>query len=343
MSDDDLLAIGARCDDANAWASAEIEAVLALPELRTAVSPEHMARRVVTRLSEEADERFLMLLTKLNTRTDAFRQAVARALATQEVGEIVAHQLRLEQEQTLEALGRFLVLSPLGIARAVMHGLLARASHEALALEALRSLAEWYGATQLCEWIQAPELREDTAAVLGAALSVGSPAANELSNLVIAAPIEAAVALLSAMPPELLAALGRPLRMLWGRAKPEHVEQVAELMVKGGAPENLRVLGELLLEGKCDKWPGRVLYALCAGLVQAGLGRSHLLPLIQKRNANEQLRIIAIDCVQRDAALIAEARRFRLGALFDSAAVRERLQRAHSSRPPPGASGGESR
>ncbi|HEX2675334.1 MAG TPA: hypothetical protein VHM19_01810, partial [Polyangiales bacterium] len=73
MTDDDLLALGSRCDDPNAWTSAEIEAVLALPALRTAITPEQMARRVVTRLSDQADERFLMMLTKLNTKGDTFR------------------------------------------------------------------------------------------------------------------------------------------------------------------------------------------------------------------------------------------------------------------------------
>jgi hypothetical protein len=321
-----LIAIGARCDDANAWATAEIEAVLALPELRTAVTPEHMARRVVTRLSEEADERFLLLLTKLNTRADSFRQAVAQALATQEVGEIIARQLRLEQPRTVEALGKFLVLSPPGIARAVAHGLLDRATDDLLAHDAMSSLAEWYGATQLCEWINAPDLREDSGGELGKALATVPLGPTELSTIVIGAPMAAGIALLAAMPPKALAPLGRPLRTLWGRAKAEELEQVAELMVKGAAADNLKLLGDLLLAGKCDAWHGHTLYALCAGLVAHGLGGSHVLVLAQKRNAREAVRLIAIDCLKRDAHLVTQARSFRFAGLFDPPAVRARLR-----------------
>ena len=55
-----------------------------------------MARRVVTRLSEEADERFLMLLTQLNKDSDPFKQAVANALATDEVGEIIVAEVNAD-------------------------------------------------------------------------------------------------------------------------------------------------------------------------------------------------------------------------------------------------------
>jgi hypothetical protein len=345
MSDDELHAIGTRCDDANAWATAEIEAVLALPELRTAVTPEHMARRVVTRLSEEADARFLMLLTRLNTKGDTFRQAVAKALATQEVGEIIARQLRLEHEDTVEALGKFLVLSPAGIARAVMHGVLDRATDDPLGEVAVGSLVEWYGATQVCEWINPPDLREESATMLGKALSGVVLGPTELSNIVIGAPVEAGIAMLAAMPDKALKPLGRPLRTLWGRTNKDEkkVESVAELMVRGGAPENLKVLAELLLDGKCDKWSGKVLYALCAGLVTAGLGPSHMLPLVQKRNASEQVRLIAIDSCRRDEKLVAEAKRFRFAGLLDTPKVRERLKALAYAPVAPHAKGSESK
>jgi hypothetical protein len=326
MSDEDLVAIGARCDDANAWTSAEIEAVLALPELRTAITPEQMARRVVTRLTHEADERFLMLLTKLNTKGDSFRQAVARALANSEVGEIVAQQLHLELRETVEALGRFLAKCPQELGGTVVHGVLERATEDTHAAEALGSLAEWYGATQLCEFVNSTALTLQTATLLGRALSRSAPAPSDVAHVALAAPMEPCLALLHEMPPETLQALGRSLRMLWGRAKPAELEAVAELMIRGGAKDNLKVLGDLMLEGKADKWQGKTLYALFAGLIVTGHGRTHVLPLVQQRNAREQTRLIAIDCLHRDPELVKEATRFRLAGLLDSSAVRARLR-----------------
>lgn len=333
LSDEDLAEIGQRCDDANAWATAEIEAVLAIPELRSAITPEHMARRVVTRLASEADQRFLMLLTKLNAKKDPFRQAVAAALGTQEVGEIIARQLQLHDTKQVEALGQFLVLSPPGVSQAVMGGLLERGADEAMAKEAVVSLAEWYGSAQVCEWVQPPTLNEESAAVLGAALAQVASAPTELSRVLGAATAETSITLLNALPAQALTELGRPVRLLFTRAnKPEQSEQVIELMIKSRAPDNLKVLGDLLLEGKADKWRGRTLYALCAALVEHGMGRSHVMAVAQKRDASEQLRLIALDCLQRDDALVREVSKFRLTGMFDSAAVRDRIREISKQR-----------
>jgi hypothetical protein len=326
LSDDDLKEIGGRCDDANAWATAEIEAVLAVPELRTAITPEHMARRVVTRLASEADQRFLMLLTKLNSKKDPFRQAVANALGTQEVGEIIARQLQLHDDAQIEALGQFLVLSPPGVSQAVLGGFLDRASDESAARSALVSLVEWYGAAQFCEWVPPAVLNEETAGLLGNALAQVRSAPAELSRLLGAATVESALAILNALPQQMLTELGRPVRVLYGRAKGEQIEPIIELLIKTRAPDNLKFLGDMLLEGKADKWRGRTLYALCAGLVEAGMGRSHVLAIAQKRDAVEQTRLIALDCIQKDPSLVREVTRFRLTGMFDSSAVRTRLR-----------------
>jgi hypothetical protein len=326
LSDDDLRAIGTRCDDANAWATAEIEAVLALPELRTAITPEHMARRVVTRLASEADQRFLMLLTKLNSKKDPFRQAVANALGTQEVGEIIARQLQLHDNAQIEALGQFLVLSPPGVSQAVLGGFLDRASDERSAREALVTLVEWYGAAQFCEWVPPAQLNEESAALLGEALAQVRSAPAEVSRVLSAATAESAFALLNALPAPMLTELGRPIRMLYGRAKGELVESCIELMIKSRAPDNLKALGDMMLEGKADKWRGRTLYALCAGLVECGMGRSHVMAVAQKRDASEQTRLIALDCIQKDPTLVKEVTRFRLTGMFESSAIRTRLR-----------------
>jgi hypothetical protein len=326
LSDDDLRAIGTRCDDANAWATAEIEAVLALPELRTAITPEHMARRVVTRLASEADQRFLMLLTKLNSKKDPFRQAVANALGTQEVGEIIARQLQLHDNAQIEALGQFLVLSPPGVSQAVLGGFLDRASDERSAREALVTLVEWYGAAQFCEWVPPAQLNEESAALLGEALAQVRSAPAELSRVLSAATAESAFALLNALPAQMMTELGRPIRMLYGRAKGELVESCIELMIKSRAPDNLKTLGDMMVEGKADKWRGRTLYALCAGLVECGMGRSHVMAVAQKRDASEQTRLIALDCIQKDPTLVKEVTRFRLTGMFESSAIRTRLR-----------------
>lgn len=332
MTDDELAAIGKRCDDANAWTSAELEAVLALPELRTAMTPEHMARRVVTRLSEEADERFLMLLARMNTKSDPFQKAVARALGTSEVGEIIALQLHLEADAAVEALGKFLVLSPAPLAMAVVGGLLERAIDDGTAHRAACLLAEWYGSAQMCEWVVAPSLPRDAARVLGAALGRTTPSPADITRIVGAAPMESAVALLRGLPPDVLRNLGKPLRFLWGRAKPDTVERVAGLMIQGASEDNLKMLAEMLIAGKLDRWRGQTLYALCGALVDHGFGRSHVLVVAMNRGATESVRLIAIDCLGRSDELAEEATRFRMSALLESGDVRARFKKLSQER-----------
>jgi hypothetical protein len=300
MSDEELALIGVQCNDANAWATAELEAVLALPELRTAVE---------------------------------------RALGTPEVGEIVARQLRLEEPETVEALGRFLVLSPAPLAQAVISGLIERATDDRMAVEAIQSLAEWYGPAQFCEWVLAPSLTAESATVLGLALGRCTPGAGEIAPLAVGASLDAALALLETLPAPSLVGLSRCLRMLWGRAKPELSDRIAALMVQAG-PENLRFIADLVLEGKADAWRGRTLYAVFAALVEHGLGRSHVLTLALRRGANEQVRLIAIDCLQRDGELVKEAARFRVANLLESSAIRARLAQLTSK---PTAGGGSTK
>jgi len=325
VTDEVLASVGKRCDDANAWASAEIEAVLALPELRSAITPEHMARRVVTRLSDEADEQFLMLLTRLNVKNDPFRQAVAAALGTPEVGEIIARQLDLSP-QTLEALGRFLALSPQALASVVVGGMLDRATDEPEAITALTTLLEEYGVAQLCEWVPTGQLLEESAALLGVVVGEHGPPAAELNRLALGVTAPVSLALLSTLPNAVLHELGRTLRVLWGRSGGKDVDTLVELMARGGAHENLKLLGDLLSSGKADALRGRTHYALCASLVEHGLGRSHVLPLARKRGAKEQLRLVALDCLKTDAALAGEASKFRIANFLESSAVRERLK-----------------
>jgi len=328
LSDEDMKQIGRHCDDANAWATAELHTVLAVPELRSTVTPEHMARRVVTRLSEEADERFLMLLTQLNKDDDPFRKAVADALATDEVGEIIARQLKLEGgDDNVEALGRFLVLSPPGLAQTVVMGVLERAVDDPAALRSLVLLAQWYQPTQLCEWVVGAKLGAETGEALGKALASTGGAAAELTHIIQQASVEAGLALCQQLPAEQLNALGNGLRFLLGRAKGELIEPVALLMIMGRAKPNLKALGDRLLEGKFNKWQGKSLYALGAGLIDCGLGRSHVLELATSRTAGEQLRLIALDCLSNDDDLVDEVSRFRVSNMLEPSAIRQRIKK----------------
>jgi hypothetical protein len=241
------------------------------------------------------------------------------------VGEIIARQLDLT-ERTLEALGRFLALSPEPLAQVVVGGMLDRATDEPEAITALTSLLDEYGAAQLCEWVPTAQLVEESATLLGVVVGEHGPPAAELNRLALGVTAPVSLALLSTLPNGVLHEIGRTLRVLWGRATPKETDALIELMARGAAKENMKLLGDLLAEGKADALRGRTQYALCAALIEHGLGRSHVLPLALERGRKEQLRLVALDCLKANAELAKEASRFRIGTFFESAEVRERLK-----------------
>ena len=131
---------------------------------------------------------------------------------------------------------------------------------------------------------------------------------------------------------EHLQALGNGLRFLFGRAKGDQVEPVATMMIAGRAKPNLKALGDRLLEGKLSKWQGKTLYALGAGLIDCGFGRSHILELAMSRTAGEKLRLIALDCLSNDDELVEEVSRFRVSNMLEPSAIRQRIKKLASEK-----------
>ena len=150
-------------------------------------------------------------------------------------------------DESIEALGKFLVLSPPEIASAVVSGLVDRATEDPNARYAVTALAQWYGPAQFSEWVRAPNLSTEAGGMVGVALSKCDPDTAAVTRLVGAAPLEAGLALLRALPASTLGVHGRALRLMWGRADKETIEQVAQLMIESGDRENLKMLGDLLL------------------------------------------------------------------------------------------------
>jgi hypothetical protein len=326
LSAEELAAIAGRCDDAKLWVMAELEAILSLEGLRATILPEQLARRIVIQLSEEADEQLLLLLTRLGEGTDPFLQQVSQALATDDVGEVIARQLRIDSDEQIESLARFFAKSPPGLARVVVGGLLDRSLTDPAARYAVFLLMKQCTPARFCEWVDAGGLDEETAAVLGAAFGHGREAAGAIMNLLVKGTLAVDLALLKALPEELLPRLNRAFPYLWDRAKTADHEAIADLMIKGSSSINLKFLGEKLLDGSADRWHGRILYALCAALVKNGLGREYVMELAQRRTAREKQRLIALDCLRFDRRLLKEVCRWRPARLVESGAIKDRIR-----------------
>jgi len=98
-------------------------------------------------------------------------------------------------------------------------------------------------------------------------------------------------------------------------------------------PVLVRIVGDGVLEtlfararAASEAWIGRSFGALCRAAIERGMGTSLVLPFIRDRAIPADARVEALDIVQYDRGLAAEATLWRPVELFDAPAVREKLR-----------------
>jgi hypothetical protein len=325
LAEADVDALRRACDDGNAWILAEIDAVLALGELRDAVPPARLARRIQSRMAAAFDPRFLTLIASLRDEDDPYRKALAAALETEETGAMVARHMRLDDESAVQALARFAVTSAPAVCHAVGRRLLDRAAAEEEAARALAWLLGTVGLPRFRSWIDEPSLDgARTTALLRAAEAARILVAG-LVELLAAVPPASAVAAVTTVDPALRTRLVTAMISLAACADPASTEALARVAIADGHSPVLCAIGDRLLAGGAEGWTGRGLYAVCGALVATGHGAEYVVPLAKARDAGERVRLIAIDCVAERPDLAAEVSKWRIGEVLDPPAVRDRL------------------
>ncbi len=334
LADADVDALRRACDDANAWVLAEIDAVLALAELRDAVSPSRLARRIQSRMAGAFDSRFLTLMASIRDHDDPYRKALAMALETEETGALIARYMRIDDAASVQALARFAANTTPPLCRALALRLLDRAGTEDGAVRALGWLLGSVGLPRFRGWIDETTLdaARTTALVLAARSAHVADAA--IAELLSAVPPSAAVAALAALDAPARSGLAATMALLAACADSTAAEALARMAIADGQGAVLCALGDRLLATGAQGWTGRWLYAVCGALVAAGHGSAYVVPLARSREAGERARLVALDCVADRPELAAEVSKWRIGEVLDPPAVRERLlqMRARASR-----------
>ena len=326
MSEEEVADLSARCDDPNDWTLVEMEAVLALPALRSMVSPSRLARRIVGRIMASPDARLLGLLAELQQGDDPFRKAIAAALKTPEVGATIGREIGVRDPKALAALGGYLNSGASSAVSASMLSLLTRAITDEAAFDALRWLADAYGVPRLRAWIDPSMLQEAAAGTLGRVLSQCQAPPGVVSEILAALAPAPAVALLKQIDMADLTPLSPVIKTHLDRATQHIAQALADIVLERPYSGGLEILGTLLSGGKCNGWSGRRLYALCGALVRAGRGEKYLLHLARSNATPVALRLIVLDTLSTNPQLLAQACARQMSDLLAPPEVQRRLK-----------------
>lgn len=322
-ADADRLRAGV--EDAATWSNAEMDAVMAHPELRSSLPAQRLARRLVATIeaAESVDSRLLDFLTHLGGRQDAYCRAVASALENESVGAAIAAGTRLDPAN-LDALRSFTTTSPPAVGRGIVHGLLHRAASDAPALAAVLELARAIGVKDLLARIDPGTLGPDAAVALARTVTDSGEPPAVVRDLAMQMAPRTAVAVLAALPYLIPLMKERALALL--SDAPDHSNVLLDAMIAAGRRDDLALLGQALGGGGGRRWTGKPLAAALGALVSAGLGDEVLVPIVRARNADLQIRLRALEALRADPASLAEAVRWRSSEILEPPVLRRRLQ-----------------
>ena len=324
----DVAALRMLIDDPVGWVTLELDAVLARPALRDMVPPPRLARRILARLSTRLDARCLRLLTSLHDPTDPYRLAVAAALETAEVGATIGARVRVDDEREVQALREFIVGASPPIASALVARLLARADGEPAARGAIVWLCRALGFPRLVGLLDLPSLDPSAVRTLLAVARDAKVDAATLDVTFASVPPSSLIAALEALASDDLGWASKLVVGLVAQAAPSGIDPLAKLIARAGTREMAVALGEWLRAHAGSAPPGRVLYVVCGALVARGVGEAYVVPLARSAFAGDELRGIALDCLQEQPTLLAEAARFTPMEWIASGELRQKLRRA---------------
>ncbi|HEX2678059.1 MAG TPA: hypothetical protein VHM19_15500 [Polyangiales bacterium] len=317
----DAARLRTQCEEASLWSEIEMSTVLAHPVLRSAVSSQRLAQRVLA-LIEGADTvgaRVLSFLAALGEGSDDYSRQLLNALEGDALGEGIAHKLDLE-ECGADALFSFAAAAQEGTARGLMHGLIARASGDGRALALVLEIAARAGVLAWAELIDPRRIDPAVAAALVRGLIERQAPIQELATFAERLSPKAAATALVAVP-QLFNACNDLAESLLVRSPRQCVALLQCVLAIG--PEGASLAGSALARSRGEGWSHKMLQRTLDGLVRSGLGRAQVLPLAGARGVSVPVRRAALRALEAEPEVLAEALRFRAGEVFESPEVRQ--------------------
>jgi hypothetical protein len=336
LSDGELAQAKAMLQRSSDWTSMEVNAALDLPRLRAAVPAPRLGRMVRLRLEGGVDARLLDQLTRIQTDPDPYCQTLARTLAGPDMGRALARGLRLGDEADREAAAKYLRSADKTVFAPVAREVLRRGTRSSEAAETARDFVRRYGIRNFVAAVPPDGLDEVTGPFLVTVLSDKTAPKGALKTVVGRLEPVTAASVIATAPKEALNQLGPEIKRLLEGDNEAAVERMLQLLGGTASPAAIKLVADALARRKGEGWSPRAIHLACRLARNAGLGKSHLAPLVHDGKARPAVRTAALDALKDDRAVLAEVTTKRFGELFYPGALKQALAdaRKHLAEPP---------
>lgn len=322
--DGDLAALGAQVEDPTRWAAAQVEAVLARPELRGAMPAQRLARQLLLLLAERADPRVLDYVNRLADRHDPYSQALSLALDDSDIGTSVSSRIETTSANA-PVMARFLSVAPPKVARSLARGLLERADASPESGLWVTSVVVQFGLARFIAQLEIKTLPERAVQVLAGIVAGAQGTTEVLRDLLRQLPAAQGIALLHGLPEASFWRLQDEIERLLASEEPETIAGLVQRLIDSERNDAARILGTTLLVSGGRGWNGKMLPPTCQFIARLGMAREFLVPLARNPRFESRVRLFALRCLSDpDDQRVAVAWRF--GELLDPPEVRGRLK-----------------
>lgn len=316
-----------QCDDSFFWIDAQVNLAFAYPRLGSDIPPQRMARRVLLLLEDGAVLRFLGYLAALRHRREDYVTELLQALETEEVGAVLADKLSLTIHER-ETLSTLLAGPPSPLTRELVCRLVERSVEDQQSLQNLAHLIMATGFDVFFGKLDVSRLSPRAVTVLGKLLQACRAPVTVLSGLIARSGPEAGLKLTLGLPPESLWLMRRSVLARFPSAHPREAHALLKVLLTDRTNDWARCLGEMVMRSHGTDLPFPVMRTLCKLFAHKGLCREYLAPLVLSREASDEVKLAAMRYVERDPDALEEVSSARLGGLFQSREVRQRIREA---------------
>ena len=323
----ELERLRSACDDSTLWMLLETDAVLSHKELRGALSPARVARRVIDRVNAGVTVRLLNQLARIYSSEDAFVRNMIRNLNAAGIGYAVGAGVNLSDRIMRGALTGLLRVMSAAQAETICRSLLASTTPHTPRWTHLVSLVKELGVEVWREFVNEPELEHGDATLHAELLQDVGISARAMADVLARIDQHAAATVIKDIPESFLIELESLIRGMLRTAPRTTIEHVVPALLDRRLIGIVFLIADVLTSKHKLDWSRKTLHMICSHIDLHGLSSRFLVPLVRDTRADLKAREAALDVIvgNRDDELTSAAIKWRMSELFDPPELRERL------------------
>jgi hypothetical protein len=301
LQEDEKAELQRFAEDSLFWVEGQISLALEHSEIRGALPPERLARRIVSQVAAGIDLRFIELLSELGRSTDPYAKAVLQALEQQPIGEQIARRVPLSLNE-IASLVPLLQKAPKHIGVGLATGLVERCCRTQESAQWIGRLASEAGVEQFVTLVSAHGLSCEAGMLVGLLAVQGKLSPTRVAEILGSVAAEARVSVLARTPPGLLSECHNLISDLL--MEPVHSKSYRRfvLSVLQCDDDSLRhLIGRILLKTRGKQWDSQVLKDVCTALTKGDLADLYVVPLVRNRQVDPTFRLLLLHLLEEGA------------------------------------------